>query len=132
MKTINIVIEKSADFYDAFAENCEGIYGAGETAEEAKMNALIGLELLLKTQVTEDLPDILKGEYNIIFRYDAQSFLNYYSNVFSNVALEKLTGINQKQLHHYASGLRIPREAQRKKIEDALHKLGKELLAVEL
>ena len=37
-------------------------------------------------------------------------------------ALEKLTGINQKQLHHYATGLRKPREAQRKKIETALHK----------
>jgi len=43
-----------------------------------------------------------------------------------------MTGINQKQLHHYASGLKKPRQEQRKKIETALHKLGEELLAIEL
>jgi predicted RNase H-like HicB family nuclease len=132
MKTLKIIIEKSADFYDAFAENCEGVYGAGETVEEARLNVLKGLELLVKTKSPEDLPDIIKGDYDIVFHFDAQSFLNYYSKVFSNVALERLTGINQKLLHHYASGRRTPREAQRKKIEGALHNLGKELLALEL
>lgn len=72
----------------------------------------------------------MKGEYHIVFRFGIQSFLNYYSKVFSNVALERLTGINLKLLHHYTSGLRTSREAQRKKIENALHKLGKELLTV--
>jgi hypothetical protein len=43
-----------------------------------------------------------------------------------------MTGINQKQLQHYASGLRKPRTQQMKKIESALHQLGNELLAVEL
>ena len=47
-------------------------------------------------------------------------------------ALERLTGINQKQLHHYLAGYRKPREPQRKKIENALHNLGRELLAVRL
>jgi hypothetical protein len=35
-------------------------------------------------------------------------------------------------LHHYASGLKKPRLVQRKKIESALHRLGEELMAVEL
>jgi len=52
--------------------------------------------------------------------------------VFSKPALERLTGINQKLLHQYATGLKKPREAQRKKIEAALHRLGIELLSVEL
>ena len=132
MNTINIIIEKSTDFYDAFAENCEGIYGAGASVEEAKASALKGLELLLKTRKQEELPEILKGEYNVVYKFDTQSFLNYYNQVFTNVALERLTGINQKLLHHYATGLKKPRELQRKKIETALHKLGSELLSVEL
>jgi len=53
-------------------------------------------------------------------------------SVFTKPALERLTGINQKQLHHYATGLKKPRPAQRKKIESALHKLGKELLTIQL
>lgn len=132
MKTLRIIVEKSRDFYSAYAENCDGIYGAGETVEEAKSNVIKGLELFIETKSTEGLPKILKGSYQIVFRFDTQSFLNYYNKVFSNVALERLTGINQKLLHHYSSGLRTPRISQRKKIESALHKLGNELLSVEL
>jgi predicted RNase H-like HicB family nuclease len=132
METIRIIIEKSADYYDAYAENCEGIYGAGETAEAAKQNALEGLNLLVKSRAKEELPKILQGEYDIVYQYDTQSFLNYYNKIFNKPALEHLTGINQKLLHHYSSGLKKPRLAQRKKIEKALHRLGEELLAVDL
>jgi predicted RNase H-like HicB family nuclease len=132
MATIKIIIEKSSDFYNAYAENCEGIFGAGDTVEEAKANLLEGLELLKDTRSKNEWPEILKSDYNIEYQFDAQSFLTYYADVFSKPALEKLTGINQKQLHHYATGLRKPREAQRKKIETALHKLGSELMAVRL
>lgn len=132
MKTIRIIIERSSDFYDAYAENCEGIYGAGQTVEEAKENVLKGLELLVRNTEYNDLPEILKKEYVITYRFDTQSFLNYYDKIFSKPALEKLTGINQKQLHHYASGLRKPREQQRRKIAEALHQLGKELLSLDL
>lgn len=132
MNKIRIIIEKSADFYDAYAENCKGIYGAGASVEEAKASALKGLELLKKIRSPEDLPSILKSDYIIVYHFDTQSFLNYYNKVFTNVALERITGINQKLLHHYATGLKKPRELQRKKIENALHKLGSELLSVEL
>lgn len=132
MKTLRIIIEKSADYFDAYAENCEGVYGAGDTVEEAKENVLNGLELLIKSTDPERLPEILKGQYTIIYKFDTQSFLNYYDKIFSKPALERLTGINQKQLHHYASGMRKPREQQRKKIADALHQLGQELLSIDI
>ncbi len=132
MKTIKIIIEKSADFYDAYAENCEGIYGAGATAEEAQQNALAGLKLLVETRDKKDLPSILQGDYEIVYQYDTQSLLNYYNRIFTNVALERITGINQKLLHHYASGLKKPRAMQRKRIETALHSFGKELQTVNL
>jgi hypothetical protein len=44
------------------------------------------------------------------------------------IIIERLTGINQKLLHHYVSGRRTPREAQRKKIEVALLNFGKNFL----
>lgn len=129
MKTIKIIIEKTSDYYDAYAENCEGIYGAGATVEETKKNISEAIELV---KAGSSIPTILKDEYTITYKYDVQSFLNYYNQIFTNVALERITGINQKLLHHYASGLKKPREAQRKRIEQALHGLANELLAVEL
>jgi len=51
---------------------------------------------------------------------------------FTNAALERITGINQKQIQHYASGIKRPRPEQLKKIEVAFKKLGAELASVEL
>ena len=131
-RTIKIVIEKSADHYAAYAEKVEGVYGAGDTVEEAKASVLKGITLLKKHNKKENVPAILKGDFELTYQFDVQSFMNYYKKIFTNAALERLTGINQKQLQHYASGLKKPRPAQAKKIETALHNLGKELLTVEL
>ena len=132
MEKLIIQIGASSDHFGGFAVNCDGIYGAGDTVESCKSNVLEGLKLLLVNSDQNSLPEILKGEYEIEYHYDVQSILNYYANVFTKPALERLTGINQKQLHHYATGLKKPREIQRKKIETALHRLGDELLSIRL
>ena len=108
------------------------MYGHGDTVEEAKQSALNGMNLLKKYNEDVNLPAILKEEYEVVFKFDAESFLNFYKKIFTNAALERMTGINQKQFQHYASGLKKPRLAQIKKIESAMHSLGKELMAVEL
>ena len=69
---------------------------------------------------------------NLFFKFDTESLLEYYKGIFTNAAFERLTGINQMQISHYATGLKKPRKAQAKRIEAALHKLGKELVAIEL
>ncbi len=132
MKQVKIVIEKTRDHYDAYSENVEAVYGGGKTADEAKQSIVEAIDLLKKYNKPDNIPAILKGKYQLIFRFDTESLLNYYRGVFSNSALERITGINQRQLQHYASGLKKPREVQLRKIESALHKLGGELLAVEL
>lgn len=132
MKEIKIVIERSKDLYTAYAENVVGIYGAGETVAEAKQSVLDAIRLVKEYNDDKKIPKILIGEYELTYRFDAQSLLEYYRGIFTNAALERLTGINQRQLQHYASGLKKPRATQVKKIETALHRLGSELLAVEL
>jgi predicted RNase H-like HicB family nuclease len=130
MEKLKVQIGASSNHFGAFATNCNGIYGAGNTVEECKQNLLEGLRLFIST--TENLPEILMGDFEIEYHFDAQSILNHYTKVFTKPALERLTGINQKQLHHYATGLKKPRLEQRKKIETALHKLGTELLTIQL
>ena len=132
MEQVRIIIERTDDLYSAYAENVEGVYGGGETVAEAKQSVVDAIGLLKQYNTDENIPDILKGEYELVFRFDTVSLLNYYKGIFTNSALERITGINQKQLQHYASGLKKPRKPQTQKIENALHNLGKELLAVEL
>jgi len=128
---LKIIIGCSKDNYGAYAENAAGIYGEGDTVEEAK-NSVLEAIAFYKENNPVNTPGILKGEYELVYKFDTQSFLNYYKGMFTNAALERITGINQKQLQHYATGLRTPRPLQAKKIETALHKLGAELMAVEL
>ncbi|MCC4228370.1 type II toxin-antitoxin system HicB family antitoxin [Zunongwangia profunda] len=128
---IKVIIEKSADSYGAYAENVWGIYGAGDTAEECKQSILDAIETI-KTFDDHEIPEALKGEYKIIYKFDIESLLNYYKGIFTNAAFERLTGINQKQLQHYSSGLKTPRESTKIKIEKSLHQLGEELTAIEL
>jgi predicted RNase H-like HicB family nuclease len=131
MSVIKIVIEKTSNFYSAYSENVEGIYGAGATVQKTKESVLKSLELYVKYN-KKKLPKILQGDYSVKYRFDTQSLLNYYKGIFTNASLEKITGINQKQIQHYASGLKKPRELQKRKIQTGLRNLAKELQSIEL
>ncbi len=131
MKTIQIIIEKSADSFGAYAENVEGIYGAGDTVQECKQSILDAIETV-KTFEESQIPKALKGDYKLVYKFDTESLLQYYKGILSNPAIERMTGINQKLIHQYATGIKKPRPAQRKKIEEGLHNFANELLAIEL
>lgn len=77
-----------------------------------------------------EYPAVFDGEYEIVYKFDVQSLLEYFRGIFSFSALQTITGINQKQLCHYASGVSKPRKEQAKKIADGLHRLAKELESV--
>ena len=132
MKTLKIIIERSDDMFSAYAENAEGIYGGGDTVEEAKQSILDAICIIKAEFTPENIPTILKGDYEIIYNFDVESLLNYYKGIFTNSALEKITGINQRQIQHYSSGLKRPRQPQLKKIEEGLHRLAAELQALKL
>ena len=134
MVTLHAIIEWAGGNYSAYVEEIDGIAGIGDTLAEVKKSMEEGL-VVLKEVCIEDgdpVPEELQGEYRVVFRMDTQSFLQMYCKIFTKSALERMTGINQKQLWHYAKGLSKPRPAQVAKIEKALHQLGEELLSLEL
>lgn len=53
-----------------------------------------------------------------------------YDGLITPVALERLSGINQKQLWNYLHGRSKPRKQQVEKIEKALHSLGSKLMSI--
>lgn len=75
----------------------------------------------------EDYPEIFKTQYSVSYKFDIESLLCFYQNIFSFSALQTITGINQKQLWHYAAGRSKPRRAQAEKIISGLHKLASDL-----
>jgi len=134
MVTLHAIIEKAEHNYGAYVEEIDGVGGIGDTLDEVKKSLEEGLIVLKEAceEFGDPVPEELQGEYQIVFRMDTRSFLQMYCKIFTKSALERMTGINQKQLWHYAKGLSKPRPAQVAKIEKALHQLGEELLSLEL
>nr|DAH15752.1 MAG TPA: antitoxin [Bacteriophage sp.] len=134
MKPVVVIIERAENNYSAYLEGIDGIFAVGKSVDEIKKGIIDSIEVL-KEECKEfggEIPEALKGDYELIFKMDVRSVLDFYSNLFTKSGLERITGINQKQLWHYASGLRNPRPEQSLKLEKALHKLGEELLAINL
>ena len=79
----------------------------------------------------EPVPDILTApDLELSYKFDIQSLLEHYQNIFSFAALQYITGVNQRQLWHYAAGRSKPRPKQAQKIVNALNRLGKELVSL--
>lgn len=79
----------------------------------------------------EDFPEILAApDLELSYRFDVQSLLCHYQGIFSFAALQYITGVNQRQLWHYAAGRSKPRPKQAEKIIGSLNRLGKELVAL--
>lgn len=132
MARVYVVIEKGTDLFSAWAENIPGIYGEGESVKEVKEDILKSISLYKELNEEKNIPEELKGDFDIEWHFDVQSFLQYYNGIFTKAALERITGVNQKQLGHYASGLKKPRKAQVEKIENALHNFFDDMRMVHL
>ncbi|MDR2361332.1 MAG: hypothetical protein LBD91_01220 [Prevotellaceae bacterium] len=125
MQKLTIIIERSANFYDAYAENCYGLYGAGKTLDEVKENIMKVLRRRLKDPYF--LPAILKGRFEVEFVCELPAFINHYAQKIGYVGLERITGIERTNLIEYSKGSIKPRQPTLRKMEKALHDFAAEL-----
>ena len=129
---VRVIIERGKDSISLYAVDDVlpfGLNGSGCTVEEAKSNFLEVYEDMRKEYKEDTGKDI---SVHFVYQYDVISFFEYVKGKLSMPALEELSKVNQKQLHHYSKGLKTPKTETKKKIEEAIHSLGKELLAVRL
>ena len=130
MAILTITIERGTDHYGAWAEEIPGIYAAGDTVKDVKDDILRAIEIYKKNNIF--IPNELSDDIEIQWNFDTSSFLGYINGTFTKAALERMTGINQKQLGHYASGLKKPRRKQVEKIENALRRFVNDMSQVHL
>lgn len=127
-----MVIGKSEDYYGAASDNCEGIYAAGESIEAVKADTYEAIRLIKKNLPEDRWPAQIKGEFEIEWKFDVPSFLEYYSGFMSLAGMEKITGINQKQLSNYLNHRAVPRKRQADRILTGIHRFAQELLSITL
>ena len=134
MKNVIVTVEMTENNYSAYIEALPGCVTTGKSMDEIKSNMQEAIEGHIKVSLDfgDKIPPEFEGEYRLSFRFDTECLLTHYKGIFTNSALERLTGINQRQLQRYASGKTRPMRPQQMKIQKALHRLGEELLDVEL
>jgi hypothetical protein len=128
---IKLIVEASSDSFCVYSSNIEGIYGHGDTVQKAKDSALQGLNNI-RQYAPHQLPKwALDKDVSVKYTFDIKSLLCYYKGIFTLAGIERMTGINQRQLHHYMTGLKKPRITQYNKIINAIKAFGNELQAIE-
>jgi predicted PolB exonuclease-like 3'-5' exonuclease len=128
MKKVKVIIERGNDNrYSAYMDCYEfdfGLAGFGDSVKTA-MNDFYKCYNEEKEMCLNEGKEIPELEFDIY--YDVCSFLDYYGGILSKSGLEKVTGINQKQLWHYSSGKRRPKHATAKKIQEKVHRFAEDL-----
>lgn len=134
MATLKVIIERANNNYSAYLDGIDGIVTTGSSVDEIKGKMYEAINAFVEEckEFGCEVPEELQGEYELVFKMDVKSLLDFYSGIFTKAGLERITGINQKQLWHYASGGKNPRPEQVLRLETALHKLGQELLSISL
>ena len=79
----------------------------------------------------DSFPEYLAtGNYEIFYDLDAAALIRNAETYTTMSAISRASGINQKQLSHYANGVKHPRSAQLERIKSGLHIIGTKLLAL--
>ncbi|MBW8361196.1 MAG: type II toxin-antitoxin system HicB family antitoxin [Kaistella sp.] len=129
MEKIKVFIDWDENF-GAVSELLPGCVATGKTFEEVKENYNSAVIYHLEGLKKEEIPTEFAGNYELEFELTAQALLHRFDKILTRAALARITGINERQLGHYVSGYRNPRLAQRQKIVEGFHRLGKEFLSV--
>lgn len=79
----------------------------------------------------DNVPEyLINGDYSLSFELNAAALLRNAEQYTTLTAISHASGINVKLLSHYANGLKTPRQAQRMRIVNGLHKIGEKVLAI--
>jgi len=136
MQKIDVKIGWSGENFSCIADDAalNGIVMATcETLEGLKKQFQESLQFHIEgcIQDGDQLPEwLINGQYNLNFILEISALLHSFDGILTRSAIARASGINEEQLEYYASGRRTPRPQQKKKIINAFHSIGRELVSV--
>jgi predicted RNase H-like HicB family nuclease len=133
MKSLKAIIEKGSDgFYSIYMPEIAGLYGTGETEEEAKENLKDAIEMAIdhveETGDTTYYAPLLE-KHIVEYAYDLSGFFKTF-DIFDVTAFSKKIGINSSLMRRYKTGMSKASVAQKTKILDGIYSVANELHAV--
>ena len=133
MKTIIVILEKSENNYSAYIPALDGCVATGDSLDETKQRIVEAVEFHLDGMKEEglEIPESFQNDYHFSYKIDIESLFDWFSGVLTKSGVSKLTGMNPSLLSQYASGIKKPSSKQAKKIEQAIHSFGEELVNIQ-
>jgi predicted RNase H-like HicB family nuclease len=130
---IIVILEKSDTNYSAYIPELDGCIATGDTIQETvdSIEEAVKFHLAGMKEEGLDIPDAFKNDYEFKYKIDFESLFDWFSGVLTKSGISKLTGMNQSLLSQYANGIKKPSTKQSKKIEQAIHSFGEELLSIQ-
>ena len=135
MNKVIVILEKTSDEgYSAYLPDLPGCISAGNSLSDIKESIQDAVNYHIEGMREEhlEIPEIFQREYELTYKMDIASLFDWFSGVLTKSGISRLTGMNQSLISQYASGIKRPSSKQTRKIENALHRLGQELLEIEL
>ena len=132
IKQITISVERRPDnvpgpgnfiAYAYTARKAEKILRGADSAKEAAEEVISAIASAF---------GVSEGEYAVRYKFDTFSFLDFYSDELTLSGLEAVTGINQRQLSHYATGHRAPSKPTVQRIQKSVKEFAKALAKVSI
>lgn len=135
MKKITVTVTWSGDNYCAGTGEINGmVVATHKTLEGVKREFadLFAFHIEGSLKDGDKLPEYLTGgNYELDFKLEASALLQSLSGVITYSAISRASGINQRQIGHYANGRSMPRTMQRERLIFGIKKIAKELMTVE-
>jgi hypothetical protein len=138
MEKLTVSISWSGDNYcaESHSEILNGIVACThKTFSGVKSEFLSTLQFHIEgcLQDGDIFPEWLTtGDYEIEYVTEISALLHSLDGILTRSAIARVSGINERQIGHYAAGIRTPRFNQRSKIINAIHKISTELSSVAL
>jgi len=136
MEKIEVKIGWSGNNYSCVADNnaLNGvILVTNKTIDGLKRDFQESLQFHIEgcIQGGDQLPEwLILGQYELNYVLETSALIHSLDGILTRSAIARVSGINEKQIGHYASGYRKPRSKQRAKIINGIHQISRELAMV--
>ena len=127
------IIEKSEDGgYGIYAPEFKGLFGYGETEEEAKESLCDAIESQIEyyEENGKDVPEALQGNTEFEYHYDISAFFKAFPFINTS-AFARAIGINPSLMRKYKERIAFAGDKQKAIIQEGLNAIVKKLSTVQ-
>ncbi len=133
MEKVIATVEPTGSGFSAYIQDLPGVVSVGSNWIELQKNMKQALSFHIDgfTEYGESIPEKFTKTYSLEFELDLSTLFELFSPLKKSTIAE-MAGMNPSLLRQYTKGIKHPSFDQAKRIEQAIHQLGRELLNVRL